>query len=80
MYMYTFMHASAAVDCGMLDAPMFGDINFNETTFGSNATYTCQRGYTLNGTSVRVCGGDGQWSDSAPQCTRKMNSKHFIQN
>ena len=52
---------------------MFGDVNFNETTFGSNATYTCQRGYLLNSTSVRVCGGDGQWSDSAPQCTRKMD-------
>ena len=33
------------------------------------ATYTCNTGYTLNGSSTtRTCGSDGVWSGSDPTC------------
>ncbi len=38
------------------------------------ATYTCNSGYTLNGSSTRTCRSDGNdivWSRSAPICQRK---------
>ena len=66
------MHFFTVVDCGLLVAPAFGEVNLTDTTFGSLANYTCQSGYSINGTRVRVCEGTGQWSDSMPQCIRKI--------
>ena len=60
------------VDCGLLVAPVFGEVNITDTTFGSFANYSCQRGYNINGTSMRVCEDTGQWSHSMPQCIRKI--------
>lgn len=60
------------VDCGVLESPLFGEVTVNDTVFESIANYTCQRGYSVNGTSIRLCEGDGQWSDSMPQCIRKI--------
>ena len=67
------MHTHTAVDCGPLDAPALGAVNLNRTTFGSIANYSCQTGYEVNGTSTRVCGGNGEWSGSMPQCLRKSS-------
>ena len=60
------------VDCGLLVAPVFGEVNITDTTFGSLANYSCQRGYNINGTSMRVCEDTGQWSHSMPQCICKI--------
>lgn len=60
-----------AVDCGSLDNPVNGFVQFQDTTLGSPAQYTCQRGYRLVGTDVRVCTETGVWSDTAPICVGK---------
>ena len=41
--------------------------------FGSNASYTCETGYMLNGDMTRMCQDSGDWSGSAPTCDRKLN-------
>ena len=40
----------------------------NRTTFGAKIMYTCHENYTLIGHEERTCGGDGEWSESSPQC------------
>ena len=38
------------------------------TTFGQNATYSCDPGYNLVGDSTRTCQATREWSGSAPTC------------
>ena len=63
--------------CSDLTVPANGMISYNMGTVSLRpvntvATYTCDPGYTLNGsTSTRTCGSDGLWSGSAPTCQRK---------
>ncbi len=35
---------------------------------GSTATYTCDTGYTLSGSSSRTCRDNGSWSSPEPLC------------
>jgi len=58
------------VDCGALTSPANGSVSASPTTYGSTATYTCQTGYGLVGTSPRTCQADGTWSDAAPVCSQ----------
>ena len=66
------VHLFTVVDCGLLVAPLFGEVNLTDTTFGSVAGYSCDRGYSINGTAMRVCEGSGEWSGTMPQCIRKI--------
>ena len=43
------------------------------TTYMNTATYTCNAGYNLIGTTSRTCGSDGVWSLAAPTCERKCD-------
>jgi len=52
-YVYQFTHA--VVDCGDLPDPPNGQVADPQTIFGSDATYSCNLGYTLVGISVRTC-------------------------
>ena len=61
------------VDCGSLASPKFGQVVISGTTFGSTATYSCQKGYILVGDSTRVCQVNGQWSGDAPTCKSMFN-------
>ena len=68
--------ATTPVDnCPDLTAPTNGVVSFSATTPGSSATYTCNTGYQLVGTSSRTCQSDGTWSDSDPTCTRMYTNK-----
>ena len=57
------------VECGTLNATTNGQVNHTAgTTFGHTATYSCDTGYTLEGSSTRTCQTDGMWSGSEPTC------------
>ncbi len=49
-----------------------GYVTYNpDNMFGSHLTYTCHPGYTLIGTNVRNCEGDGWWSGNSPICIKE---------
>ena len=56
------------VDCGGLSAPTNGKVSVPSTTYGSQATYSCDSGYTLSGSATTSCQASGAWSSSAPTC------------
>ena len=47
----------ALIRCGVLDAPFHGSVNCENSDFyGSECTFTCARGYSLEGSDKRTCG------------------------
>ena len=58
----------AAVPCGQLTDPMNGQVTVSGTTEGSIATYTCDEGFTLSGSTSQTCGSNGTWRPAAPVC------------
>ncbi len=54
--------------CGDLNPPTNGDVSLTGVFTGSVATYSCNRGLTLVGVSIRVCLFSGVWSATAPVC------------
>ena len=70
-YMYKIMFLSIVVDCGSVTDPANGQVDLTSgTTFGQTATYSCNTGYNLVGSSTRTCQATGVWSGSAPTCQR----------
>ena len=66
-----YMHSMiAAINCGSPSEPDNGAVTFTSTTFQSQATFTCDSGYSLEGSSSRTCQSDGTWSGQAPVCNR----------
>ena len=59
------------IDCGDLSNPVNGRVVLQLTTEGSVATYSCNKGYKLSGSSTRTCGSDGAWTGDAPTCNSK---------
>ena len=58
---------SIVVDCGTLTNPANSQVSYTgRTTFGQTATYSCNTGYNLVGSSTHTC--QGVWSGSAPTC------------
>ena len=53
---------------GVILDPENGQVSVGEITFSSIATYTCDDGFVLTGTSTRTCRDDGTWSDESPTC------------
>ena len=62
----------SVVDCGSLEDPDNGQVDFSNTTFESTANYTCDLGYNLNGNSTRTCEANVIWSGDPPSCERKL--------
>ena len=60
-------------DCGDAPGISHGEVTLGSSTFGSTATYSCDSGYELKGSSTRTCGSNGQWSNEAPTCECKQN-------
>ena len=58
------------IDCGILSNPTNGNVALanGDTQYGAIATYSCNSGYTLNGTTDRQCLSNGQWNASSPTC------------
>ena len=59
------------IDCRNLTNPSNGQVFLNDTYLGSEATYTCDKGFALRGRSSRICQENEQWSDSEPVCEGK---------
>ena len=60
-----------AVNCGYPGAPGNGQAQYSTTTYNSVVTYTCEDGYTLQGSYNRTCQSDMEWTGSVPQCNRE---------
>ena len=61
-----------AVNCGQPESPdPNGAVSVGETTLGNTATYSCNSGYNLVGSSTTTCLASGQWSDGAATCQRQ---------
>ena len=65
-----------AVDCVDPGTPTNGQRTLTSTTYNSVVTYTCDVGYTLQGSNSRTCQSNGQWSGSVPECNRKSALSH----
>ncbi len=72
VYTISFAFISAVITCPVLTDSTHRLVSVTNNNFGSNATYACDTGYTLNGDTTRTCGSDGVWSGSEPTCTRKF--------
>ena len=49
---------------------MNGAVSVPMMTFGATATYSCDAGYTLMGSTTSMCGSDMMWTPVAPTCDR----------
>ena len=61
-------------DCGSLNNPTNGSVEFNLTTFGAIAVFSCDTGYNLTGNDgqdYRECLFGG-WSGQDPTCQSKL--------
>ena len=67
-----FYSVFVVVDCGSLEDPDNGQVDFSNTAFESTANYTCNLGYNLTGSSNRTCEANGNWSGDPPSCERKL--------
>lgn len=68
-----YLHDYSAIDCGPLDYPKNGRVTVSLSTFyQSEATYHCNYGYVVNGSTHRTCNADGQWKPTESSCTRKL--------
>ena len=65
---HVFLHLTA-VNCGTLSNPAHGQVAHTAGTFfRQTATYSCNTGYSLGGSSTRTCLATRRWSGSAPTC------------
>ena len=52
------------VDCGIPMTPVFGAVNYTNTTYMSVAAYECAEGFMVSGTFISSCLSSGVWNDS----------------
>ena len=55
-------------DCGSLADPADGTVNAPVTTYESEATFSCNTGYTLQGSATLTCQADTSWDNAPPTC------------
>ena len=70
--------AHSVFGCGDPGTPTNGQrtVSGSSTTYYF-VTYTCDEGYILQGTHIRRCLSDGQWTGSLPQCIG-MSVKYIV--
>ena len=68
----TIINISPSVRCTSLTDPANGRLIFDRRTFGGIAIYSCNTGYTLSGSSSRICQSNGAWSGSPGTCNQGM--------
>ena len=60
-------------DCGPLTAPADGTVDYSASIYQSVATFTCNTGYTLQGSATLICQSNGNWDNADPTC--QINGK-----
>ena len=68
-----------SVDCGPPSVFYNGTVSYQSTTVGSEASYHCYDGFTLEGEMKAVCRADGRWSYT-PVCRRHTGNEIWHQN
>ncbi len=78
------MYIFIGITCAQLSNPANGSVMFNGVinpngswVFGAEAVYSCNAGFSLVGSSMRTCTGDGSsatgnFDDIAPTCEREF--------
>ena len=61
-------------ECEALSDPDNGHVTLTGTSLNSQATYTCNSGYELNGPMTRACQTNG-WSGNDTTCEGKESHK-----
>ncbi|CAL9700477.1 unnamed protein product [Knipowitschia caucasica] len=56
------------VECSSPDAPVNGQMHYEDLLYQSVVNFTCDDGYILTGASSASCLIDGSWSVQEPQC------------
>ena len=64
-----------AVGCTLLSDPVNGMVVL---TPGDMATYSCDPGYMLVGSTILTCGNDSMWNDDPPVCEPMGNEQNYI--
>lgn len=65
------------MECGVLVDPANGRVTLSMgRSVTSEASYTCNEGFTLSGDTMRTCQPDGEWSGSEPTCSGKQFHIH----
>ena len=57
--------------CGNPGSPTNGIKIGTNHSYGASIEFTCNQGYTLQGSQQRTCLTTGQWSGSQPTCQSK---------
>eukprot|EP00058_Branchiostoma_floridae_P019749 XP_002605239.1 hypothetical protein BRAFLDRAFT_92287 [Branchiostoma floridae] len=66
-----------AAQCTMLPPPSNGAVT-GSNSYGDVATFICNPGYKLVGTSARTCQSDGTWSGKSPTCTAECRNGYQL--
>ena len=69
-----YLNTPTVVDCRALNVPNGQVDTSSGTTYNQVATYICNTGYNLVGSSTRTCQANAMWSSSAPVCECEHNS------
>ena len=73
IYTCTYVIFSVEVSCDQPGIPSNGRVDTSAgTSFGDVARYSCNTGYTLNGTAERICQANREWNGSVPACEREL--------
>ncbi len=59
--------------CGNPGVPENGKKNSSIYQYGNSIEFECDVGYTLQGSQVRTCQTNGQWTGIQPTCPSKLN-------
>ena len=62
------------MECPELKAPANGTVRVEGLTYPSEAHYSCNSGYELDGVAKRTCLIRGAWTERAPTCIEETGS------
>ena len=69
------------VTCPSVPAPEHGHVSGEDLSFGGELTFTCERGYRLEGEEdMLVCAEDGRWDGEVPQCLQVQCAPPSVDN